>query len=985
MQTTRFLARCWGTFALGLLVIAPSLPAQGPVQRPAINQSSDPLLRSFRFRSIGPASMGGRVDDVAVSEANPNIIWIGYAVGGLWKSENNGTTFEPVFDTYEVASIGDIAIHPTNPNIVYVGTGEANNRQTSSFGAGMYKTTDGGKTFQYIGLRETQTIARVVIDPKNPEVVYVAALGPLFGESPDRGIYKTSDGGRTWAKIKYVDENTGFTDLAIDYSNPNVIYAASYQRRRTTCCFNGGGPGSGIWKSTDGGRTWTRLTGSGLPPGTYGRIALDVSRSHPNVVYAQIEAGDVGKPIEPGQGRGGGGGGGGGGYDWCNNGGPTRGFGRGGGAGGGQPAQPQTPPPLDPAQGGIFRSDNGGSSWRHVSNCNARPMYFSQLRIDPQNPNTIYVAGLPIAKSLDGGRTFVTLNEAGGNNDPGHVDVHAIWINPRNSNHIINGNDGGIDVSYDQGKTWVSIKTMPTALSYVVSADMRRPYWVCTGLQDNGSWCGPSAKRSNVGIVNSDWFNIGGGDGFYTAQDPVDYNIVYAESQNGNTNRIELAVGRTVSIRPVAPPDPAAQGGRGGGPGGGGGGGGFGGRGNPNVLNAARGDQYRFNWNTPFKISPHNPNVIWLGGNRLFKSYNRGDTWIASPDLTRQYDRNTHTIMGVPGNYSMLSKNDGISQYSTIVTLSESPVRPGIVWVGTDDGLVQVTRDDMATFTEVGRNIPGLPPGHMYWVSRVVASAHDSATAYVAVDGHRSNDLKPYLYVTRDFGRSWTSIAGNLPSYGNIQVVAEDPKNPNLLFVGTEFGLFVSLDGGSSWQKFMNNYPTVRTDDILVHPRDGDLVVGTHGRGIYIADDITPLQQLTSAVLSADAHLFDIRPAVAWINDRKLGQQITGQQVFVGENAPRGTFISYYLKAGSQGPVKITITDATGRVVRTLEGTGERGINRVLWNLTPDPAPGAGGGRGGGAGAAAVPPGTYLVTLNVGSLALSKPVQVLEDRWLDQR
>lgn len=978
--------------ASALVAFALPLAAQGgggAAQNAAalINQSTDPLLKTFRFRSIGPASMGGRIDDIAVSESNPNIIYIGYAVGGVWKSENNGTTFRPVFDAYEVASVGDIAIHPTNPNIVYVGTGEPNNRQSSSFGAGMYKTTNGGQTWQYIGLRETQTIARVVIDPRNPETIYVAALGALFGPNAERGVYKSTDGGRNWTRVHFIDENTGITDLQIDHANPNVLYAASYQRRRTTCCFNGGGPGSGLWKSVDAGRTWTKLTGNGLPPGTYGRIALDVARSNPNIVYAQIEAGNVGQVIQPGQGRGGGGFGGGG-YNWCNNAGPGRGFsqGRGGGRGGeAQPPQPPQPPALNPAQGGIFRSDNGGRTWRHVSNCNARPMYFSQLRVDPQNPDYVYVAGLPIAKSLDGGRTFVTLDEAGGNGDPGHVDVHAIWINPRNSNHIMNGNDGGLDISYDQGRTWISVKSMATGTFYAVSYDMRRPYWVCGGLQDNGSWCAPSSTRSGEGILNSDWFRIGGGDGFYTAQDPNDYNIVYAESQNGNTNRLDLRTGRGGSIRPRAPELQQVDV-----PAGGGGGGGGRGGGPPNVVNGAPGDQYRFNWNTPYQLSTHNSSVVWLGGNRLFKSYNRGDTWVASPDLTKSYDRNTHEIMGQPGNVTMLSKNDGISMYSTIITVSESPIKPGLVWVGTDDGNVQVTRDDMATFTEVGRNLPGLPAGHMYWVSRVVASAHDTARAYVAVDGHRSNDLKPYLYLTNDFGRTWTPLTNGLPPYGNIQVVTEDAKNPDLLFVGTEFGLYVSLNRGQSWQKFMNNYPTVRTDDIRIHPRDGDLIVGTHGRSIYIADDITPLQQLTAAVRSADATLFDIRPAVAWLNDRKRAQYVAGQMLFSGENAPRGTFINYHLRSAPAGDVRITITDAAGRVVRTLEGTKDAGINRVQWSLDRNPPEGGrGGGRGGGGGfgggGGAVDPGTYVVTLNVGNLTLTKTVEVLEDRWMDER
>ena len=996
---------------VALALTAPSAFAQGggeeDAPRAIINQSTDPLLKTFRFRNIGPASMGGRIDDIAVSESNPNVIYIGYAVGGLWKSDNNATSFTPVFDTYEVASIGDVAIHPTNPNIVYVGTGEPNNRQTASFGAGLYKTTDGGKSFQLIGLRETQTISRIVIDPRNPETVYVASPGPLFGPSPDRGIYKTTDGGKTWSKIKYVDENTGFNDLAIDRSNPSVLYASSYQRRRDTCCFNGGGPGSAVWKTTDGGRSWSKLT-SGLPTGvTYGRIALDVSRSNPGTVYVQIEAGPTGQP-DAGRGRGGapgapgaeeagragggggggGGGFGGGGFDWCNNAGPGRGFGRAGGGGGGRAgraggaAQPETAPALEANRSGVFRSDNGGASFRLVSNCNARPMYFSQLRIDAMNPDILYVAGLPVAKSLDGGKTFATLDEAGGYGEPGHVDQHAIWVDPKNSNHLMIGNDGGLDITYDQGKNWDYVNTMTTSLAYDVSADMRRPYWVCAGLQDNGSWCGPSAQRpGGNGILNADWWRTGGGDGFYTGMDQEDWTVVYSESQNGNTNRVEVKTGRSVLIRPrgLAP-----QGGRGGGGGGGGGAANAG----PNVVNASPNDgPYRFNWNTPYQLSPHNTSVIWYGGNRLFKSYDRGDTWVQSPDLTRQYDRNTHEIMGVAGNLTMLSKNDGLSAYSTIITVAESPIKPGLVWAGTDDGLVQVTRDNMATFTEVSKNLPGLPPNNMYWVSRVAPSAYDTATAYVSVDGHRSNDLKPYLFVTHDFGKTFTSISGNLPAYGNIQVVTEDPKNRNVLYVGTEFGLYISMNAGQSWQKFMNGYPTVRTDDILVHPRDGDLIIATHGRGLWIADDITPLQQLTAAVQGEDVHLFDVRPAVAYITDRRLGSQVGGQKMFAGENAPRGTYISYYLKSAATGDVKVTIKDALGREIRSMDGPKTAGINRVLWNLAPN-APtllagrGGGGGRGGGA---MVDAGTYAVTLTVGGVSQTKTVQVLKDEWLFER
>ena len=1015
-----------------------------------INQSTDGLLKPFRFRSIGPASMGGRIDDIAVSESDPSVIYIGYAVGGVFKSNNNGTTFTPVFETYGTASIGDIAIHPTNPDIVYVGTGEANNRQTSSFGDGIYKTTDGGRTFTNVGLKETQTIARIVIDPKNPETVYVASPGHLFGSNPERGVFKTTDGGKTWNKVKFIDDDTGFTDIAIDPSNSNILYAASYQRRRNGCCFNGGGPGSALWKTTDAGKTWTKLTSGSLPTGTYGRIALDVSRSNPNVVYVQIEAGPTGAPA-PARGadptasteatppgaaavpapgaaapaagarganpqqaaaaRGGGGGGGRGGYNWCNNAGPGLGFGRGGDG--------ATPPPLDAARGGVFRSDNKGTSWTLVSNCDSRPMYFSQLRVDPSNDKAIYVAGLPVAKSLDGGKTFATLDDVGGHGEPGHVDQHAIWIDPRNPKHLMIGNDGGLNISWDQGKTWDFVNTMATGLAYWVSADMRHPYFVYTGLQDNGSWGGPSATRTTNGILNSDWFGIGGGDGFQTAVDPTDFNIVYTESQDGNTNRYDLrGTGRSGSIRPRGPGE------RGRGFGGGGRGaagaegatsargatgaagaegaptaateeqtptppqqaaGAFGGRGGPpNVLNAGANDAYRFNWNTPFMLSPHNPSIVWLGGNRLFKSYNRGDTWVASPDLTKNIDRNTVALMGVPGDRTQLSKNDGVVSYSTIISISESPVLPGVVWAGSDDGNVQVSRDSGATFTEVGKAMPGLPANHQYWISRIDASHFDAGTAYVAVDGHRSDDLKPYLFVTHDYGKSWTSLANNLPAFGNIQVVREDPKNRDLLYVGTEFGLYISLDGGKQWQRFMNNLPTARVDDILVHPRDNDLIVATHARSLWIADDITPLQQMAS-VGSQDVVLFDIRPAIAYLADRQRGQQTGGQKAFVGENPLRGTAISYYLKSPAAGDVKITIADATGKTIRTLDGTKEQGINRVQWTLTPQPLGGRGFGGGGRGGGPAVEPGTYIVTLSANGKTLTKPLTVLQDVWMNER
>ena len=1019
-----------------LPLVGTSVAAQGrgaAERRPAFNTSSDPLLSSFRFRSIGPASMGGRLDDIEVAPSDPNVIYIGYAVGGVFKSIDNGVSFEPIFQTYGTASIGDIAIHPTNPDVVYVGTGEPNNRQTSSFGDGIYKSTDGGKTFTNVGLRETQTIGRIVIDPHNPEVVYVASPGHLFGPSPERGIYKTTDGGTSWSKIKFIDDNTGFSDIAIDPANSSTLYATSYQRRRTSCCFNGGGPGSAIWKTDDAGRSWTRLT-NGLPNETFGRSAIAVSASSPNIVYVQIEAGESGTelrgrgdlpaaevtPANPGApgsaaaATAAGARGGGRGVDpstgYCNNGAPQR-------ATNGQ-ALPPLPPP-DPKLGGLFRSDNRGRTWTFVSNCNSRPMYFSQLRVDPQNPNTVYVAGLPVAKSVDGGKTFATLDAAGGNGEPAHVDQHAIWIDPRNGKHLMIGNDGGLDISYDQGKSWDFVATMATGLAYVVTADNERPYNVYTGLQDNNSWGGPSSKRGRSGITNMDWFGICGGDGFYTAVNVEHPNIFYCESQDGNTSRYDINTGQATSIRPNG--GAGGAGGRGvpgvigcvdgRAPGAGRGGGGRGGS-RKNVINGDAGEAYRFNWSTPFILSPHNPDIVYLGGNRLFKSYDRGTNWVESADLTKQVDRCKITVMGVPGDRSQLSKNDGHTQYSTIIALSESPVMPGVVWAGTDDGNLQVSRDGGLTFTEVGAHITGLPQGALsgddpFWISRIDASHFDAGTAYVSVDGHRTDDLHPYVFVTRDYGRTFQSIANDLPNYGNVQVVREDPKNKDLLFAGTEFGLYVSRNGGTHWQPFMNDYPTVRTDDIFIHPRDGDVIVASHGRSIWIADDITPLEQLTPAVEAQDVYLFTPRAAVAYLNDLTNNPHIGGQKNFVGENAPRGTAISYYLKSAAND-VKLSIVDGQGRTLCTTDGAKGAGLHRAEWTLVapmlggggsgaggggigalqgpPDMScSAAGGGRGGGGGANAVGPGMYTAKLAVNGQAISKQVEVLDDRWFKGR
>ena len=932
--------------ALGFAVLAtaafPPTPIHAQGNTPLVNQSDDPLLRGFSWRSVGPFGQGGRVDDVAIHPEDIHTYLVGFATGGLWKTTNNGTTFRSVFDSYGTHSIGALAYSPANPEIVWVGTGEANNRQSSSFGDGVYKSTDGGETYMHAGLRETQTIARVIAHPTDADVAWVAATGHLFGANPERGIYKTSDGGRSWNHVLRVDENTGATDLVIDPSNPNTLFAAMYQRRRTACCFVGGGPGSGIWRSDDGGDNWTRLSGNGLPNGTMGRVALAMTPADPNVVYAQIEvAADREDPYTEEE------------RDELL-----------------RRAREDEPIAPDPQSSGVWRSSDKGESWEFRSNENGRPMYFSQIRADPNDADIVYVVDQRLHLSTDGGENFDVISGYG------HVDQHALWINPDNSDHLVLGNDGAIDVTYDRGETWESFRRWAVGQPYHASVDMRRPYYVCTGLQDNGSWCGPSQVR-NGAILSEDWYRVGGGDGFYTAVDPTDYTVVYLESQNGNVRRTSLTTGQGGSIRPRAPS-----------------------QNNPrtNIVPAPEpGTEIRWNWNTPLILSPHNPDVVYVGGNRLFRSMDRGDTWTMSPDLTKNIDRSEVELMGMAndlprcnrmnrGQDCILSRNDGVSRYSTIVTVSESPLVPGLLWVGTDDGNVQVSRDGGTTWDEVGRNIPG--GTKQYYVSRVEASHHDAATAYVSVDGHRSDDLRPYVFVTRDYGENWDDISSNLPEYGNVNTVRQDPVNSRLLYAGTEFGFFVSLDEGGTWRRFMSGLPVVRVDDVVVHPRDGDLVLATHGRSVMIMDDITALQQFTDEVAAAPAHLFEPRDAVRWKQDLRRSRSVTGSKVLRGDNAQPGVAIHYWL-AEASGDVSLTVTNtATGELFRNLEAIGNSGINRVQWNLRGNRRQQQGGGGFGGGGGRQGPmaePGLYRVSLSVDGQEFETTVRVLEDVWMDER
>jgi len=954
-------AKIW----LGLMIcvlLSTAVWSQGrgnaPPVGPAINQSDDPILKDFRWRSIGPASMAGRIDDIEAVESNPYIIYVGFATGGIWKTVNNGTTWEPIFDTYPTVSVGDIAIFQANPNIIWVGTGEANNRQSSSYGAGIYKSTDAGKTFTFMGLKETQSIDRIVTDPNDPNVVYVAAIGHLFGPNKERGIYKTTDGGQTWTLAKFIDEDTGFTDIVIDPSDSKTLYAASYQRRRTAWGFNGGGPGSGIWKTIDAGKTWTKMAG-GLPGPELGRIGLAVSRSNPNIIYAQIEVQKkmgTGTPAEPPLGQ--------------PIGTPVQGAGQGGFGGGGGGRGGQAAGNPDPARDGVWRSDDKGKTWKFLSNTNDRAMYYSQIRVDPSNSEIVYTGGAPFFKSTDGGKTFTQVQGII------HTDNHAIWVDPKNGNHLMLGNDGGLDVTYDQCATWEFINTMAVGQFYAVAVDMRKPYWVYGGLQDNGTWGGPSATRSGTGPTNAEWFGIGGGDGFYCQVDPTDYNTVYTESQNGSMSRYDLKTGRSVSVQPTM--------GRGRGAGGGGGGAAAGappanaqltpeqqaqqqamaaqmaqfGGGRANIVPPLPANELlRWYWNTPIVMSPHNPQTIYTGANRFFKSTNRGDTWTAGPDLTKQIDRRTLPIMGVQGDKDMFSKHDGFSYYGHIVTLAESAAQAGILWAGTDDGNVQVSRDGGLTWKNVADNIPGLPKD-LYHVTRVAPSHFDAGTCYVTLDGHRFDDLKPYAYVTHDFGATWTSIVNNLPQDAHLNVILEDPKNKNLLYLGTELGFYISLNAGAEWKRFMTGLPTVPVDDVVVHPRDNDLIIGTHGRSIWIMDDISSLQQLSDKAMADDVHLMDVRPAVNYAQDIYLGVSMARDKNFRGTNPPRGTAISYYLKSPASGDVKVSVLDIDGHEIFTQNASKEAGLHRVQWQLGGGGGRGFGpgtGGGGAGAGAAGAP------------------------------
>jgi photosystem II stability/assembly factor-like uncharacterized protein len=784
---------------------------------------------ALHFRSIGPASMSGRISDLAVYETDPSLYYVATAHAGVWKTTNNGTTFEAQLQDHGLMSIGDVTISQSNPDLVWVGSGESNNRQSTSWGDGLYKSTDGGKTYQNMGLRTSRHINRIVIDPRDNNVVLVAATGSLWGPGGERGVFKTVDGGKSWKQVLKVDENTGANDLVMDPSNSQIVYASTYQRRRTACCMNGGGPGSGIWKSTDGGETWTRIKG-GVLDQPLGRIALDVYRRRPNILYALIEG-----PAAQGRGR--------------------------GAPGAEEPAAPQAgtqggrgQQPLNSEPTGLYRSDDSGATWRKVNNANPRPMYFSQVRIDPNDPEVVYLGGVGLHQTTDGGKTIAT-DVA----ESTHDDVHAIWINPSNSNHVLIGNDGGLAASYDMAKTWNFVPNLPVGLFYHVSYDMATPYNVCGGMQDNYNWCGPSQVRGSAGIAGFHWSTLQGGDGFVVLQDPTDYRIAFSESQDGNIVRVDRVTGETIGVRPMpAPGEPAL----------------------------------RWHWDTPIALSPHDPKVVWAAGNKVFRSTDRGLSWVAvSNDLTNEANRDDIEVMGVKGRDITIARNDGIAAWPAIVSFAESPKRAGVLYAGTDDGNLHVTRDGGKKWVNVFETIQGVPK--QIYVSEVVPSRFDEAIVYATFDGHRQNDFDTYIYASNDYGQTWRSIVANLK--GEIaRTLTEDLKNPDVLYLGTETGLFVTLDRGRSWSRIKANLPTVRIDEIVLHPRDNAMILATHGRAIWILDSLSPIQEYAAAAsTTADARLFSPPASVTYrrpVRDRNY--EFWGDQVFYGENPPQAAVIS---------------------------------------------------------------------------------------------
>lgn len=850
-------------------------------------------LERLEWRSIGPAIFAGRVADVEGIPGNPNIVYVASASGGLWKTTNGGTSWRPIFERQGTISLGDIAIDPRNPEVIWAGTGEANPRNSVSFGDGIYRSNDGGKTWQNLGLKDTRHISRILIHPHNPETVYVGALGHAFGPNEERGVFVTNDGGKSWQKTLYIDQEHGVSDIDIDPVNPNIVYAAMWRFERKPWNFVSGSEKSGVYKSIDAGRTWSRLR-NGLPK-LMGRIGIKVAPSNPNIVYVIAE---------------------------------TR-------------------------EGTLYRSDDKGESFQLMTkqaDIVSRGFYYTDLRVDPKNENRVYSISSPLFVSIDGGRTHRTIAPQI------HIDYHTMWIDPLDPKRIWAGNDGGVAVSIDQGETWENVNNLPIGQPYHVYADQRQPfYWVMGGMQDNGSWTGPARTREPAGILNDDWRMVSFGDGFKVINHPDDPEIYLSLSQGGSLVLTDMRTREQQFVKPWV--------------------GGSGG---------AAGDQkYRFHWNSPLVLSPHQKTTVYLGGNVLFKSSDFGRNWTRISDDLTTNDPEKLKEAGGP----IATENTTAEYHCTIISVNESPVRAGTIWAGTDDGKLQVTIDGGKKWSDVTDKIVGLP--RFSAVSHVEPSATSAEILYVSFDRHMLDDYRPYVFKTVDGGKSFTEISGNLPAGAYVHVLKEDPKNTSLLYAGTELGLFATYDGGRNWINLgMKNLPRVAVHDIFVHPRENDLILATHGRSFWILDDATVVQQISEDLLKKDLHLFDPRPALRFTT--RFTRYGIGDKPFAGPNPPNGALISYYIKEKPDAKtlVSIQILDESGKVLRDLtQVPREAGINRATWDLSYDgPTPrrlptkdGLAERRGGGARGPLVMPGSYTIRFKVGEVTTEKRIVIRVD------
>src|SRR5215471_2319388 len=872
------------------------------------------ITGGFSYRNLGPFRAGSWVSDIAVPEvpakAHLYSFYVAARNGGVWKTTNNGTTFAPVFEGKNVGSIGAVAVAPSSSEIVWAGTGDASCARSAYWGDGVYKSTDSGASWQNTGLADSQHISRVVIHPSNPDTVYVAAMGHLFSTNEERGVFKTTDGGKTWNKVLYVDNKTGVIDLVMDRSHPGTLYAATYQCIRQSWRIADGGPASGIFKTTDGGANWKKLAG-GLPEGEIGRIGLDLYQKNPSILYAVFDNRNK-APAPPAQ----------------------------------QAAPAQLPLAASPAGaisgdkltgGEVYRTDDGGETWRKMNSAkddvSRKTGYaFNQLRVDPNNPDRIFITGSSIISSDDGGKTWAGLGGPQGNRvfRRAFGDFRTLWIDPENSDRMMAGSDGGVFISYDGGRTCDHLSNLPLGEIYALTVDMEDPYNIYAGLQDHESWKGPSNGWSgSIGIA--DWVTVGIGDGMYNQVDPIDSRWVYNTQEFGRHARFDQKLRAGKNIAPTRR------------------------QGEPML---------RFNWVAPLRMSPHDPKTLYAGAQVLFRSRDRGDHWEEiSPDLTTN-------------DPAKISPVGAAIQFCTITTISESAAAPGIIWAGTDDGKVQVTRNAGQTWTDATSAIAKAGGPEDAWVTRVFASNLAAGTAYVAKSRLRQDDFRPFLYKTTDFGATWTSISGGLPAR-TINVIVEDNQNPDLLFAGNDNGVYVSIDGGKDWAALRANMPTVPVQDLAIHPREGDLVVGTYGRGIWITN-IAALRELNDGVLSEDVHFFQVQSRARRIEGALGGYRLSGDRELATPNELNAVAFVYYLKDEAKGKVAITVAKPDGAVIRTLEGTGKAGINRIVWNLAGfnmQLAPDDSGSRPAGA-PVAVPPGEYIVTLQIGERKLTQKAVV---------